>query len=355
MTGLFGKKSTPVLGVDISSSAIKLVELGGSAAACRVERYAIEPLPANAVVDKRIEDSEVVGQTLERAVAKSGSRLKTCAVAVAGATVITRVIPMPNDMSEMDMAEQILIEADQYIPYDMEDVNYDFSILGPNKENPEESVDVLLAASQRENVERRVECCEYAGLTPKVVDIEAYATEHAFELLRYQVPEHGAGKVAVIVDVGATATGITVLHDGETVYTRDQTFGGRQLTEAIMNAYGLSLDEATQKKHAGELPDNYQAEVLTPFMENLVQEINRALQFFYASSAFDSIDNIIMAGGTGAMAGVSEKVQELTGAQTLVARPAANIKVAGRKRAERLRRDDAAMLIAFGLALRSFD
>ncbi len=354
MAGLFGRKSIPVLGIDISSIAVKLIELSRAGKTYKVESYAVEPLPVNSVVDKRIEDVEAVGQGIERAVKKSGTRLKTCAVAVSGSSVITRVVPMPANLSDAEMADQILIEADQYIPYDLEEVSYDFSVVGSAEGNSDQ-VDVLLAASQRDNVGQRVECCEYAGLTAKVVDIEAYAIEHSFELLRHQIPDRGIDKVVAVIDVGTTTMAITMLHDGNVIYTRDQTFGGKQLTEEIMRRYGISYEEAEQKKRQGGLPDNYYAEVLEPFKENIVQEINRLLQFFFASSAFNSIDNIIMAGGTSAIPGLDKMVEQNAGAQTIMAKPSANLKVSGRAHAERLHGNAEALLVSFGLALRSFD
>lgn len=354
MAGLFGRKSIPMLGIDISSTSVKLLELSRAGKTYKVESYAVEPLPANSVVDKRVEDVEAVGQSVEKALKKSGSKLKSAAIAVAGSSVITRVISMPANLSDSEMADQLLIEADQYIPYDMEEVSYDFSTVGPTEGNPDQ-VDVLLAASQRDNVDQRVECCEYAGLTAKVVDIEAYATEHSFELIRHQLPDEGIDKVVAIVDIGATTMTITVLHDGKIIYTRDQTFGGKQLTEDIMRRYGLSYEEAGQKKRQGGLPENYHTEVLDPFKQNIVQEVNRSLQFFFANSAFNAIDNIVMAGGTSTIAGVDSIVAENTGVQTVMAEPSVNLKISNKIRAERIHGDASALLVSFGLALRSFD
>lgn len=354
MAGLFGKKSVPLLGIDISSTSVKLIELSRAGKTYKVESYAVEPLPANAVVDKRIEDPEAAGQSLEKAVKKCGTKNRNAAIAVAGSSVITRVIPMPANLSDNEMADQILIEADQYIPYDMEEVSFDFSQIGPTEGNPDQ-VDVLLAASQRENVESRTAVCEYAGLTAKVVDIEAYSTEHVFELLRHQIPDQGIDKVVAIVDIGATTMTVTVLHDGQIIYTRDQSFGGRQLTEEIMRRYGLSYEEAGQKKRQGGLPDNYHTEVLDPFKENIVQEVNRSLQFFFANSAFNAIDCIILGGGTSTIPGVDNIVSQGTGTPTFMAEPSAGLKTSSRVRPERLHADAASLLVSFGLALRSFD
>lgn len=354
MAGLFGKKLVPVLGIDISSTSVKLIELSKAGKTYKVESYAVEPLPANSVVDKKVEDVDAVGQALEKALKRCGSKNKNAAVAVAGSSVITRIISMPASLSDAEMADQILIEADQYIPYDMEEVSFDFSTIGPTEGNPDQ-VDVLLAASQRDNVEARSAVCEYAGLTAKIVDIEAYAIEHAFELLRHQVADQGIDKVVAVVDIGASTMTITVLHDGHIIYTRDSAFGGKQLTEEIMRRYGLSYEEAGQKKRQGGLPDNYHTEVLDPFKENIVQEVNRSLQFFFANGAFNAIDSIILAGGTSTIPGVDSVVGQQCGAQTVMAEPSADLKMSSKVRPERLHADAASLLVSFGLALRSFD
>ena len=354
MTGLFGKKSIPLLGIDISSTSVKLVELSRSGKTYKIESYAVVPLPSNSVVDKRVEDVDAVGQCVEKAVKKSGTKLETAAIAVAGSSVITRTISMPGSLTDEEMADQILVEADQYIPFDMEDVSYDFSIIGPTPDSADQ-VDVLLAASQRENVDQRVGCCEYAGLTAKVVDVEAYATEHAFDLIRHQIPDQGIDRVVAVVDIGATTMTIVVLHDGNIIYTRDQQFGGKQLTDEIMRRYGLSYEDAGRQKRQGGLPANYQQEVLDPFKQNIVQEINRALQFFFANSSFNAVDHIVIAGGTSYIQGIGQNIENDLGVATVAADPSNHLKISSRVSAERVHGDSSTLLVSFGLALRSFD
>lgn len=354
MAGLFKKKPVPVIGVDIGSSVVKLVELSRAGETFKVDSYAIEPLPANSVVDKRIEDINAVGISLEKAVKRSGTKLKTAAVAVSGASAITRIISMPSGLKDDEMAEQILAEADQYIPYDMEEVSYDFSVIGPTQDDPDQ-VDILLAASQRENVDQREEICEYAGLTAKIVDIEAYAVEHSFELMRHQVADNGVDKVVGIIDIGAMMTTVTMLYDGKVIYTRDRNFGGKQLTEEIMRRYGLSYEEAAQKKHQGGLPDNYQTEVLDPFKKSIAQEISRSLQFFFANSSFSAVDTIILAGGVCAIPGVVNTVSQQVGTYVVLAEPAAQLKTSGRIKSGQFLMDAGILIVSFGLALRSFD
>src|SRR5690554_3195079 len=303
------RKSPPVLGLDISTTAVKLLELSKSGQRYRVESYAVEPLPANSVVEKNISDMEGVGEAIRRAVKKSGTRTKLAAAAVSGSAVITKVISMPANLSEDDMEAQIQLEADQYIPYPLEEVNIDFEVLGPSKDEADR-VDVLLAASRSENVDVRVAAIELAGLTAKIIDVEAYAMENAFALIADQMPDKGVGKTIAVVDVGATMTTLNVLHDLKTIYTREQVFGGKQLTEEIQRRYGLSYEEAGLAKKQGGLPDDYESEVLTPFREAVVQQVARALQFFFGASQYNAVDYVVLAGGTASIQGLTEMVEE---------------------------------------------
>ncbi len=343
-----------ILGLDISTTAVKLLELSKSGDRYRVESYAVEPLPPNSVIEKNISDVEEVGQAIKRAVKRSGTRAKFAAAAVAGSAVITKVISMPGSYSDEEMESQIELEADQYIPYPLEEVNLDFEVLGPSEDDPER-VDVLLAASRAENVDVRVEAIEVAGLTARIIDVEAYAMENAFALVADQMPDHGVGKTIAVVDIGATMTTLNVLHDLKTIYTREQVFGGKQLTEEIQRRYGLSYEEAGMAKRQGGLPDNYVPEVLEPFKEAMAQQVSRSLQFFFSSSQYNHIDYIVLAGGSSSIPGVDELIEHKQGVPTAVANPFTNMSIAPRIKAQVLSNDAPALMIACGLALRSFD
>lgn len=349
------KPSSPsVVGLDISSTSVKLLELSQQSDGYRVEAYAAEPLPANSVVEKNIADVEAVGEAIRRAAKRSGTRAKFAAVAVAGSSVITKVISMPANLSDEEMASQIELEADQYIPYALEEVNMDFEVLGISETNPE-ACDVLLAASRSENVDSRVAAVELGGLTTKIVDIEAYTLENAFHLLASQVPGGADDNTIAIVDVGATMTTLSVLHDGKIIYTRDQVFGGKQLTEEIQRRYGLSYEEAGMAKRQGGLPDNYIPEVLEPFKDAMAQQVSRSLQFFFSSSHHNSVNHIILAGGSSSIPGVDDLIEERVGSSTSIANPFTHMSLASKVKAQSLSNDSPALLIACGLALRSFD
>lgn len=352
--GLFGRKNAPLLGLDISSTAVKLLELSLNGDRYRVESYAVEPLPQNAVSERNITDIDAVGNSVKKAVKRSGSKAKTAAVAVAGSAVITKVITMPASYSEDDMEVQIQLEADQYIPFPLEEVYLDFQILGPSEKNPE-SVDVLLAASRSENVDGRVAALEVAGLSPKVVDIEAYCMESAFSLVDDQIAGGAEGKTIAVVDVGATMTTLNVLHDQRIIYTREQVFGGRQLTEEIQRRYGLSFEEAGRAKREGGLPDNFVPEVLEPFKEAMAQQVSRSLQFFFSSSQYDRVDQIVLSGGSSSISEVNELIQAKIGTPTLVANPFTHMALAPKVSPQALSNDAPSMMIACGLAMRGFD
>jgi type IV pilus assembly protein PilM len=357
-TALFGKllakKKPPLLGIDLSASSVKVLELSKAGEHYRVERYAVEPMPQNAMVEHSITEVEQVAQAMGRAVKRSGSRIKHAALAVPGSHVISKVVSMPGGLSERDLQTQIEMEADRHIPYPLDEVNMDFQVIGPASEGTEQT-NVLLAACRKEIVDDYVAVADAAGLTPLVVDIETYAMENAFGLIARSMAGGGFEKTVAVLDVGATTTTINVMHNGRSVYTRDHTFGGRQLTEEIQRRYGLSYEEAGLAKKQGGLPDNYQTDVLRPFMEALCQESMRALQFFYSSSPFNSVDQILLAGGCAQIAGIDELVTARVGVPASIANPFSSMSLASRIKPQMLSADAPSLMVCCGLALRGFD
>jgi type IV pilus assembly protein PilM len=349
------KGPNTMLGLDISSTSVKLLELSRSGGKYRVESYGVEPLPENAVVEKNISDVEGVGEAIQRLIERAKTKVKLAAVAVAGSAVITRTIEMPANLSEDEMETSLRTEADQYIPYPLEEVALDFEVQGPSP-RAEEQVEVLLAACRRENVEMREAALELGGLKAKVVDIEAHCMQRAFELVREQFTgEGGEDQIIAIIDIGATMTTLSVLTNSGTPYTREQLFGGKQLTEEIQRRYSLSVEEAGLAKKQGGLPDDYETEVLQPFKEAVVQQVTRSLQFFYSSSAFDDVDHIILAGGTSSIEGLADMVAAKLGTPTSIANPFVNMSLSSKVNEVNLNNDAPALMIACGLAMRSFD
>jgi type IV pilus assembly protein PilM len=352
--GLFSNKANSLLGIDISSTSVKLLELSRTGNRFRVEAYAVEPLPANAVVEKNIAELEGVGLALSRVLVKARSNAKSAAVAVAGSAVITKTIEMDAGLSDDELENQLKVEADQYIPYPLEEVAIDFEVQGYSPRNPER-VEVLLAACRKENVEVREAALALAGLSARVVDVEAYALERAFGLLSAQMAQGDAPLTVAVVDIGATMTTLSVLHNGRIIYTREQLFGGRQLTEEIQRRYGLSNEEAGLAKKQGGLPDDYNPEVLQPFKDAVVQQVSRSLQFFFAAGQYNDVDYIMLAGGTASISGLDRLIQQRLGTPTLVANPFADMALSSKVNAGALASDAPALMIACGLALRSFD
>lgn len=350
---LFGKKTNILLGLDISSTSVKLLELSQANGKFKVESYAVEPLPLNAVVEKNIGDVEGVGEAVKRVINRSKTSSKLAAVAVAGSAVITKTIEMDAELSDDEMENQITVEADQYIPYPLDEVAIDFEVLGLSERNPEQ-VEVLLAACRRENVEMREAALNLGGVKPGVVDIEAHAMKRAFELVKKRLGSNPEAFVVAIIDIGATMTTLSVLAEDKAIYTREQLFGGKQLTEEIQRRYSLSFEEAGLAKKQGGLPDDYEQEVLEPFKEAVLQQVTRSLQFFFASSQYDHVDYIVLAGGTASIVGLAAMTQAKLATPTFIANPFADMSLASRVDADSLSNDAPALMIACGLAMRSF-
>jgi len=352
---LLRPKSPPLIGVDISSSAVKFVELEDAGKGrYRIERYVIEPLQKDAVVDGNIANLDQVCDSVKRGWKKLNSRVRNVALALPTAAVITKKIAVPAGQREEELELQVETEANQYIPFALEEVNLDFQVLGPSPTSADD-VEVLIAASRKEKVEDRVAAAEAAGLKALVIDVESYATQAAFELMARSMPEGAVDQTIAIVDVGTSVMNVNILRNGESVYLREQPFGGQQLTQEIQRHFGLTADEAEVAKRTGGLPENYEAEVLQPFMDNLALEVARVLQFFYTSTQYSSVDKLLLAGGCAAIPDLGETVSRRTQVNTVVANPFSDMDVSSKIRPRQLQLDAPSLMIACGLALRRFD
>ena len=352
---LFGPKYRPLLGLDITTSSVKLIELSMAGGQFRVESYAAEPTPHNAINEKAIVDAEAVGEAIRRAVKRSGAKSREAAVAISGDAAITKVIQMPKNLNEADLEGQVEMQADQYIPFPMEEVSFDFEVIGDSERDPE-MIDVLLVATRTENVEQRQAAVQAAGLTAKLVDVEAFALENACKLLTHQMPDGGIDRTIAVIDFGASSTTFSVLKDLKVIYTRDFAFGGQQLTEEIMRTYGLSMEEAGRAKKEGGLPSNYQPEVLDPFIDDMTQQVSRSLQFYLASgSGREQPEKILVCGGCANIVGVDDVIASRVGIPSERGDPLGQMKLSSRAKAQAVKKDATALLTACGLALRSFD
>ena len=354
---IFNPKTRALIGLDVSSSAVKMVELSGDAkSGYRVERYAIEALPRDAVADGNIVTLEAVAEAVRRAWKRLGTSVRNVAIALPASHVITKKIIVAAGQREEELEVLVESEANQYIPFALEEVNLDFQVLGPAPSSPDE-VEVLIAASRKEKVEDRVAVAEAAGLKPIVVDVESYATLAAYSLIEKQLPDDGRGQIVALVDAGANVMTLTVLRNGQTLYGREQAFGGNQLTQDIARHYGMTFEEAEAEKRRNNLPENYEAELLQPFVESLALEVSRALQFFFTSTQFNQVDHIVLSGGCAALTGADEAVAARTQINTILANPFAGMVLGNQagSRSKGLLAEASMLMVACGLALRRFD
>lgn len=352
----FRRKTKPLIGIDISSTAVKLIELSelpaGSAERFRVEHFAIEPLPPEAVLEKKIVDLQRVGSAISKALVSSGSRVKRAAVAVAGSAVITKVIQLGGNLSDAEIETQIELDAEQYIPYPLEEVALDFQVIRPTEGKPG-LVDVLLVASRRENVEDRVAALEAARLVAAIVDVETFAVENAISLILADEP--ASVQTVGVADIGAASTTLHALHQGRTVYSREQNFGGQQLVEEVQRRYGFSREVAMARVRAGNVGPGYETELLEPFKEAVAQQIGRALQFFYSGTSFNKIDLVLLAGGPAELPGIDRLIAEQLAVEVRVANPFRRMSLSASVEPKALMREAPGLIVALGLALRGFD
>jgi len=348
--GLFKPRAPAVVGIDISSTAVKLLELSRSDRGYRIESWAVEPLPADAIRDKLIGDVDAVGNAVKRVLERSGCKLKHAAASVAGSAVITKILTLPSGLSDDDLEGQVQVEAGQFIPYPLDDISLDFHVLG---NRGTEMVDVVMAACRTETVDARVAALELAGLSMKVVDVEAFAIARAAEQLP-AIQQAAGDSVTAVFDIGATTTTMIVLREGRLVYTREHAFGGRALVDDVQRRYGLSLDEAQTAIRSRSLPESYAEDVLPGFRHNVAVQIGRLLQYFYAGSEFSRVDQIVVAGGTASLPELAPAISAEIGVPTHAGNPLANMSRASRVPVRAVE-EGASMMIACGLALRSFD
>ena len=351
---LFSRQPAPLLGIDVSSSSAKLVELSrDTAGAWVLERCAIEPLEQGWITDGNIEKFDEVADAVKRLVKKSGSRTKNVALALPTSAVISKRITLHADMTDQEMEVQVESEANQYIPFSLDEVSLDFCVIGPSKTAPGD-VDVLIAASRRERVQDREGLAEAAGLKSVIVDVESHAARLAAGRLMQEMSNNGQDAVVALFEVGSMTTSMQIMRNDEVLYERDQGFGGAQLTQHIVRQYGFSLEEAETKKRNDDLPEDYRSTVLQPFVEGMAQDIGRALQFFFTSTPYNRVDRILIAGGSAALQGLTEAVMAGTGFAAAIANPFDGMEVGGAVRAKKMAREAPAYLTACGLAMRRF-
>lgn len=354
LSALFGQGNAALLGIDISTSSVRLVELAPAGKdGVRLERFAFEALPRGAVVDGNIENFEQVVDAVRRVWKKSGSRVRQVALGMPPASVITKRIVLPAGLSEDQLEVQVESEASQYIPFALDEVSLDFDVIGPLAGSADD-IEVMLAASRREKVEDRVAVAEASGLKATVMDIESYAARAALDRVLALQPQGCAGEVVLLFQLGAQSTHISALLDGSTIFEREQPFGGNSLTHDIVRNYGLAFDEAEARKKSGDLPDNYGSDLLAPFLDSAALEITRAIQFFFTSTPYTRVDRLYLAGGCALLPGLVSLIASRSKIACALLSPFEGMALAPGLRETQLRNEAPAYLVACGLALRRF-
>lgn len=349
---IFRQKIPPLLGLDISTSAVRLLALEATSKGYRVEACAQVRLPHGAVSEGSVANIEAVAQAVGDVLNRAGSKRRRVALAVSGSQIISRQIDMPAEFSDVDIEQQITLESDQYIPYPLDDVYFDFVVLGPNARNPETS-DVLLIVARNEVIYKRLETLTVAGLAAAIVDVEAYALESAFPLIAPQMPQTARTGITAMIDIGATSTTLNVLQGGVTLFTREQSFGGEQLLQQIQEQYGLGHPEASAALREGSFPEDWRSTIIEPFLDSLANQVGRLLQVFFSATGQSTLDHVVLSGGCAGLADAAGVVGRYIGLDTRVGNPFLGVEFASGIDATRLRDDGHAWMIAAGLAMRS--
>ncbi len=344
---LFTKKSKAVIGIDIGTHSIKLVELAGTKASPRVVAWAVVPLPAGAFSENAIANAELVAGALNEAMIKSGAKGDKAAVAVSSSHAITKVLGMPADIGELELEEQISIEALHFIPYPIDEVNLDFEIIGKSESNDEEN-DVLLVACRRSIVDDYIDLVESSSLELNYVDIDTYALERVYRS-QNSLGAQSDQPVAVF-DIGSSSSHLMVMDGSRVLYSRHQNFGSTQLIKLIRKEYGVSADEAEEILSSAQPPGDFLTAVQEPFVEMLRQEVSRALQFFYSSSSYSNIDSVVLSGACCALVGLAGDLEVKLRAKVSVLNPIAGANVQSRR--DMIAPSAPALSVAYGLSLR---
>jgi type IV pilus assembly protein PilM len=350
---LFESKQPSMIGIDIGSSSIRLLELDKDNSGYTIKAYYRENIPDNVLDGKSIKEPEALVELVKQALKKGKIKTKKAVVAVPDSTVISKIIQLEEGLTDDEAEELVLLEADKYIPYPIEEVSIDYQFIGPSARGGSLQ-DVLVVASRSENVSSRVQLLKQCGLDVSIVDVESYAIERCCQLFKNSLIKEGEGTNIAIFDIGEMISHLTVLSDMRTAFSRDEVFGGQQLTSEMVSHYGMSVEEAREAKKQSNLPSDFQEVVLEPFLELVSMQIRRSLQFFFSTSQHHEVDQILLAGGTSLLPGMVEKVEETIEVPTTLVSPLDGMKFAKSVDEAALKQDASGIMLACGLAMRKF-
>ena len=342
------------MGLDVSASSVKLVELEQvRAGRYRVERCGLEPLERGWINEGAIEKLDEVADATRRLIARTGTKTKQVVMALPISAVISKKIVLPDGLSERELEVQVETEANQYIPFPLDEVSLDFCVAGPSASSVGD-VDVAIAATRKEKVEERQALAEACGLTLEVLDVDSYAARLAASHVIDRLPGGSRDLVVALFEIGAFNTSMQVLRNDELLFEREQVFGGAQLTQMLVRQYGFTQEEAESKKRSGELPADFAQTVLPTFLESSAQEIERALRFFFTSTPNNKVDYILLAGGAANVPGLPEVVTKHTSFPCQVVNPFVDMDIGKAVREREMMRNASSYLTACGLAMRRY-
>lgn len=302
------KKKKEVVGVDIGSSSVKVVQLKDNKGSFQLLNAGIYPLPPEAIVDNTLMDSSSISLVIKNIIASLGIKVKDVVCSISGNSVIIRKIVLPA-MPQEELEDQISWEAEQYIPFDINDVNMDFQILSPDNNDPSK-MNVLLVASKKDIINDYISVFSESGMQLSVVDVDAFAVQNAFEA-NY---DYSSEDVLALVNIGASVMNINVIKDGITLFTRDVQMGGNLYTEEIQKQIGLSSEGAeTGKLLANELVNEPLRNVILKVNETIAQEIRRSLDFYNSTANDDRISGVYISGGCSKVYNLIDTITEKIG------------------------------------------
>jgi len=348
----FGYVNEAIFGLDISSTSVKLINIDKVDGKYIVQNYGVEPLAPGLVVEKNIRNIQGVVDAIKKVLDRSEINIQQVAVAIPSTSAITRIVKTRQNQSDDDIAAEIELDSDRYIPYPIDEVNFDFQVIGTSADDPEFS-DVLVVASRKENINVRVEAIEKAGLIPSIVEVDTFSLQRAFSMVFHQLPKQSSNVVALF-DIGSSTTSMNVFDNSNLVYTREQAFGGIQLTQEIQERYGLTYQEAIMAKKYSDLPDDYSTEILEPFKERVAQQVSRACQFFFSSGEYNQVNHIVLCGGTSSIYGLDTMISKLLDTKTYIANPFVDMLLSSNVNVSLINDDAPSLMTCTGLALRNF-
>lgn len=354
MRNLFKPECRSVLGIDISTNSVKVIEISTRNGLHRIEAYGCMALPPDFVDHSQIRNVSAVANCIKQLILQKGMNSKLAFIALPDSAVISKGLQISDGFDESEIEELILMEADKYIPFPIDEINMDFELIGRSSKNPSMN-DVLFVAARSENVNSRVDAVSKAGLLVKSVDVVSFAIERIMSLLTPELLKHEKNTVVAVIDIGDEYANLFVLSGLKLVYTREDEFGSKQLVNDIMSQYGVGVAEALRIKTAKLWPDDYDKNIINPFVDALLLYVRRALQFFYSTSHYEAIGHIFLAGDVSCINNLAMRVQEGTDIPTTLANPLQVMSLSNNVRLTSLVDAAPSLLIACGLALRKIE